>query len=165
MSANFATADLCDAAAKSGAAIFVASPGLRSFGGRAAFSGRIETVSCRDDNSLVRAALAGEDGAGRVLVVDNGGSMRCAVLGGNLAAAGEKNGWSGAIVNGCVRDADELGAAAFGVLALAAHPRRSEKRGEGGRGATAHFAGVDFVPGHFVYADADGVVVSATALL
>ena len=165
MSAGFATADLCDAAEESGTTIFIASPILRGFGGADSFSGRIETISCRDDNSLVRAALTGEDGAGRVLVVDNGGSARCAVLGGNLAAAGEKNGWAGVIVNGCVRDLNELKASSLGILALAACPRRSAKRETGERGKTARFAGVDFAPGHYVYADADGVVASAKALL
>ena len=161
---NFNTADLCDAAEESGTAINVAAPIFFNFGGAARFAGKIETIHCRDDNSLVRAALS-ENGAGKVLVVDNGGSMKCAVLGGNLAAAGMKNGWAGAIVNGCVRDSAELRDIAFGVLALAKHPRRSVKRGEGERGKPANFAGVDFTPGHFVCADADGVVVGAKALV
>ena len=161
---NFNTADLCDAAEESGTAINVAAPIFFNFGGAARFAGKIETIHCRDDNSLVRAALS-ENGAGKVLVVDNGGSMKCAVLGGNLAAAGMKNGWAGAIVNGCVRDSAELRDIAFGVLALAKHPRRSVKRGEGERGKPATFAGVDFTPGHFVCADADGVVVGAKALV
>ena len=164
MSRNFSVADLCDAAEESGTAIAVASPIFRSWGGAARFCGEIETVICRDDNSLVRAALS-ELGRGRVLAVDNGGSMNCAVLGGNLAALGRQNGWAGVIVNGCARDAVELAAEDFGVLALALHPRRSVKRGEGERGKTAHFAGVDFVPGHFFYADEDGAAVCATALL
>ena len=164
MRGAFNTADLCDAAEESGTAIHVAAPIFFHFGGTARFAGKIETIQCRDDNSLVRAALS-EGGAGRVLVVDNGGSMKCAVLGGNLAEMGMKNGWAGAIVNGCVRDSLELREISFGVLALATHPRRSVKRGEGERGKTANFAGVDFAPGHFVYADADGLAVCAKALL
>ena len=164
MGENFNTADLCDAADESGTAIKVAAPIFFNFGGAARFAGKIETIHCRDDNSLVRAALS-ENGEGKVLVVDNGGSMKCAVLGGNLAEMGVKNGWTGAIVNGCVRDSLELRDIAFGILALAKHPRRSVKRGEGERGKPANFAGVDFPPEHFVYADSDGVIVSAKALL
>ena len=164
MSQYFSVADLCDAAEESGTAIDVASPIFHNYGGAERFWGAIETVACRDDNSLVRTALT-EEGLGRILIVDNGGSMNCAVLGDNLAALGVKNGWAGVIVNGCVRDSAELGKMQLGVLALARHPRRSVKRGEGERGKSARFAGVDFPPGHFVYADPDGAAVCATALL
>lgn len=164
MSAGFSVADLCDAAEASGTALVVAAPVFRNYGGAARFYGGLDTVVCRDDNSLVRTALS-EPGRGRVLAVNNGGSLNCAVLGGNLAALGRENGWAGVIVNGCVRDVLELAEEDFGVLALASHPRRSVKRGAGERGKTTHFAGVDFVPGHFVYADADGAAVCATGLL
>ena len=164
MSRNFSVADLCDAAEESGTTISVVAPIFHNYGGAARFRGKIDTVSCRDDNSLVRAALS-ESGMGRVLIVDNGGSMNCAVLGGNLAALGRKNGWSGVVVNGCVRDVLELESEDFGVLALALHPRRSVKRGKGERGKRTHFAGVDFIPGHFFHADPDGAAVSESALL
>ena len=165
MSQSFSVADLCDAAEESGTAVHVAAPILRSYGRVRRFCGTMETVLCRDDNTLVRAALS-EPGEGRVLVVDNGGSMNCAMLGGNLAALGKQNGWAGVVVNGCVRDTAELGTELFGVLALARHPRRSKKGGKGGkRGKPVSFAGVEFVPGHFLYADPDGAAVSAGPLL
>jgi len=138
----------------------VCDPLFRDFGGRRAFHGPIRTLKIFEDNALLRSTLE-TPGQGRVLVVDAGGSMRCAVLGGNLGALAVKNGWAGLVVFGCVRDAEELGAQAVGVKALAAHPRKSEK---GLHSAHADrivaFAGVTFRPGAWLYADADGIVVS-----
>ena len=154
------TPDLCDDHPDVALAV---APLFRSFGGPAAFSGPIATVKVHEDNVLVREALA-EPGAGRVLVVDGGGSLRCALVGGNLAALGAKNDWRGAVVYGCVRDLGELRAAAFGVLALAAHPVKSAKKGEGARDVAVTFGGVTFRPGEYLYADEDGIVVSARPL-
>lgn len=153
------TSDLCD---RHGDLVVAAAPLFRSFGGVAGFGGEIATVRCLEDNALVRQALA-EPGRGRVLVVDGGGSLRCALVGDQLAALGAASGWRGAIVNGCVRDSVDLATIAFGVFALAAHPRRSANSGSGQRDTAVTFAGVTFTPGQFVYADADGVVVSPAA--
>lgn len=149
-----ATTDLCDARADARAA----EPLFRDFGGVRAFAGPIVTLALFEDNSLVRTALE-EPGQGRVLVVDGRGSLRCALLGGNLAALAEKNGWSGVVVFGAVRDTRELAAAKVGVKALAAHPKKSDKRGVGSRDVEVTFAGVTFVPGHLLFADEDGIVV------
>ena len=138
----------------------VCDPVFRDFGGKTAFHGPIRTLKIFEDNALLRSTLE-TPGQGRVLVVDAGGSLRCAVLGGNLGQLAVKNGWAGLIVYGCVRDSEELGAQAIGVKALATHPRKSEK---GLHSAHADrvvtFAGVTFRPGAWLYADADGVVVS-----
>ncbi len=138
-------------------------PVFRDFGGTLAFSGPIATLKTFEDNSKVRAALE-TAGNGRVLVVDGGGSLRCALFGGNLAELAAKNGWAGVVINGCVRDTGEIGAAQVGVKALAAHPKRSERRGLGDVDVAVSFAGVTFRPGEWLYADADGIVVSATKL-
>jgi len=121
------------------------------------------TVKVFEDNTLVRAALE-TPGAGRVLVVDGGGSRRCALLGDRLAQLAIDNGWAGLIINGCIRDSREVDAMDIGVKALAAHPAKSAKRGEGQEEISVAFAGVRFEPGCFVYADADGIVVSDRAL-
>ncbi len=149
-----ATADLCDAHPEAR----IAEPGLVDFGGRAAFSGFVRTVRCFEDNSLVRTTLE-EPGAGAVLVVDGGGSRHCALLGDRLGALAIVNGWSGVIVNGCVRDTTDLRRMELGVRALGAHPRRSVKRGEGEQDVPISFLGVDFVPGQWIYVDSDGIVV------
>ncbi len=140
-----------------------AAPVFRDYGGRLAFSGPIATLKTFEDNPKVREALEGP-GHGRVLVVDGGGSLRCALVGGNLAMLAEKNGWAGIVVNGCIRDTAELAAAKVGVKALAAHPKRSERKGLGEVDVDVSFAGVMFRPGEYLYADGDGIVVSPTKL-
>jgi len=153
---TFATTDLCDDHEDETSVIH---PGLVHFGGRHRFCGPAHTLKIFEDNSLVRAALEGP-GEGKVLVIDAGGSRRCAVVGGNLAVLAAENDWAGIVVWGCVRDCDELAVAATGVLALAAHPRRSVKRGEGQSELPVVIGGVSVTPGDWVYADHDGVVVS-----
>lgn len=160
MTVEFKTADLCDSHE---GAVEVCEPLFRSFGGRRRFAGPVSTVSCFEDNSRVREAVQ-EPGAGRVLVVDGGGSRQCALLGDLLADKAVRNGWSGVVVHGCVRDTAVLAGLDLGVLALEAHPRRSKKRGEGTRDVTVRFAGVSFHPGAWVYADEDGLLVTAHEL-
>ena len=157
----FSTADITDDHRD---AVQVAEPILRDFGGRRSFAGLIETIKTFEDNSLVRTALE-ESGEGRVLIVDGGGSLRCALLGDQLAALGEKNGWSGVIVHGCVRDTAILAEIDLGVKAIAPHPCKSEKLGRGERNVQLRFAGVVMEPGAYVYADTDGVLVSERALI
>jgi regulator of ribonuclease activity A len=150
-----ATTDLCDEHPE----IQVCEPVFAAFGGRAAFSGPITTLKVFEDNSLVRDAV-GRPGEGRVLVVDGGGSLRCSLLGGNLAVAAARNGWAGVVINGCVRDVAELAAQPIGVRALAVFPRKSERGLHSGQaGIPVLFAGVVFREGEWLCADADGVVV------
>jgi regulator of ribonuclease activity A len=153
---SFATTDLSDAHPEAQ----VCDPDFGDFGGQLAFHGPIKTLKVFEDNAQVRATLE-TPGQGRVLVVDGGGSMRCALVGGQLGALGVKNGWAGIVVNGCVRDAEELAGHALGIKALALHPRKSEK---GLHSAQAdkivRFSGATFKPGGWLYADADGIVVS-----
>ena len=156
---DFATADLSDAFPE----VAIAEPVFRDFGGQRSFHGVVSTILTFEDNSLVRAALS-EPGDGRVLIVDGGASTRCALLGDLLAALGSEHGWSGTVVNGCVRDSAVLAGIPFGIKALATCPRKSVKLGRGERDVPVTFAGVTFSPGHHVYADADGVLVSAEEL-
>jgi regulator of ribonuclease activity A len=151
------TCDLCDAHEKDHA-LRVLPPVFRAWGGVPAFQGPAATLQCFEDNSLVRSALE-EPGDGRVLVIDGGASRRCALVGGNLAAMGARNGWAGIVVDGCVRDVAELDAAAIGIRALALHPLRSDKRGHGRRDGVVQVQGVTVRPGEWIVADADGVIV------
>ena len=161
MPMSLATADLCDA---HGDNVRVCDPIFRDFGGRRAFFGPVATVSAFEDNALVRRRLE-EPGGGRVLVIDGGGSVRRAMVGGNLAQLALDNGWAGIVVNGCVRDADELAATAIGVRALATCPRKSTKTGQGEIDVPVAFASVIFHAGEYVYADGDGMVLSAAPLV
>jgi regulator of ribonuclease activity A len=152
---TFATTDLCDAHREAQ----VCDPVFTAFGGRRAFSGPITTVKVFEDNTLIKQAVEGP-GHGRVLVVDGGGSLRCGLVGGNLAVSAATNGWAGIVVHGCIRDADELAEQPIGVRALAAYPRKSERGLHSGQvGRTVVFAGVTFREGEWLCADSDGVVV------
>lgn len=155
------TADLCDAHEGK---VQVVAPMFRSFGKRRAFGGQITTLKVFEDNSLVRTALEGRND-GKVLVVDGGGSMRCALVGDQLALLAVKNGWAGILVYGCIRDSKAIDGMDLGIFALGTHPLKSIKKGVGERDLTVTFGGVAFVPGQYVYADEDGVIVSASPLL
>jgi len=157
---SFTTADLYD---EFGDRLQVVLPLFRDFGGTRSFHGPISTVKVHEDNSLVRAALE-EPGEGRVLVVDGGESLRCALVGDMLTKLGMDNGWAGIVVSGCIRDSAEIGSMAIGVKAIATNPRKSVKNGAGDRDILVRFAGVEFRPGHFLYADEDGILVSEEKL-
>ena len=173
MTHSFATCDLCDAHKNDTSGDFrVLPPVFKDFGSTQKFSGPVVTVKCFEDNTLVKAAVdsvgyedtpAGR--VGKVLVVDGGGSLRRALLGGNLGAAAVKNGWAGVVVDGCVRDVAELGALKVGIRALASMPLPTEKRQEGQKNIAVQIQGVWVRPGDWLYADEDGMVLSAASLI
>lgn len=156
----FATTDLCDAHEGK---VRVASPIFRSYGGKTTFHGRIATLKIFEDNGLVRKMLD-TPGNGRVLVIDAGGSLRCAVLGDQLAALAVKNGWAGVVIWGCLRDSAAIAGMDLGVFALATHPQKTVKKNLGDVEVAVSFAGLEFIPGEWLYADADGLIVSADSL-
>ncbi len=158
---SFKTADLCDDHAES---VQICEPIFSSFGGKARFAGRISTIKCFEDNSLVREAV-GEPGEGRVLVVDAGGSKRCAMLGDLLAAKAVDNGWSGVVMYGLIRDSADIAQMDLGVKALGTYPLKSVKKGIGERDVQVKFGGVSFAPGNYLYADEDGIICSESSLL
>ena len=150
------TADLCDDYIDE---LQVAEPLLIGFGGKEMFGGQIVTLKVFDDNVIVKAALA-SPGEGRVLVVDGAGSTYCALMGDNLATLAIDNNWAGIVINGCIRDAKQIGEMNVGVFALGTCPRKSTKRGEGDKNIPVAFAGILFKPGNYLYADEDGIVVA-----
>ncbi|HBR97671.1 MAG TPA: hypothetical protein DD979_09890 [Gammaproteobacteria bacterium] len=154
------TADLSDAHED---AVAIAEPVFADFGGKLMFHGKIQTLKIFEDNTLVRKMVS-QPGAGQVLVVDGGGSMRCALLGGNLSTLAAQNGWSGIVIYGCIRDSEEIGAEPLGVKALGTHPKKTPKNGVGEENLTVRFADVTFVPGQYIYGDEDGLLVSAESL-
>lgn len=169
MQERIATCDLCDAHKNDSSGDFrVLPPVFRNFGKQSHFAGVVETVKCFEDNTLVKAAVdspgVGPDGTPKVLVVDAGGSLRRAVLGGNLGAAAARNGWAGVVIDGCVRDTLELAEQDVGIRALAAMPLPTEKRSEGQRQVAVQIQGVWVRPGDWLYADEDGIVVSTSPL-
>lgn len=152
---SIATADLYD---ERGEALDSLSLQLQDIGGITAFAGPIRTVRCHRDNALVKATLA-TPGDGAVLVVDGGGALESALVGDLIAASAVQHGWAGVIVNGAIRDRAAIGKLALGLKALGSNPRKSAKDGAGAVDVPVTIAGVAFLPGKQVWADADGVLV------
>ena len=160
----FSTCDQCDPHRDGAPAGFAAQPPVfRDFGGLKRFSGQVVTVKCHEDNTSVRATLE-TPGAGRVLVVAGGGSLRTALVGGNIGVLAEKNGWAGVLVDGCVRDVEELAQCQVGIRALGSMPMPPRKNHVGLVDVPVQVQGVTVRPGDWLYADADGIVISDVAL-
>jgi regulator of ribonuclease activity A len=161
---TFKTPDLCDEfEAELGKSVRVVAPMFQRYGSRSSFAGEIVTLKIFEDNTLVREAF-GEVGTGKVLVIDGGGSLRCALVGDQLAILAQKNGWEGVVVYGCIRDSGDINGIDIGVRALNTHPQKSIKKGVGDRNIAVTFGGVTFNPGEWLYADEDGVLVSSKTL-
>lgn len=161
---TFKTPDLCDQfETELGKTLRVVAPMFQRYGARTSFSGQIVTLKIFEDNSLVREAFA-ENGTGKVLVIDGGGSLRCALVGDQLAILAHKNGWEGVVVYGCIRDSADINGIDIGVRALNTHPQKSIKKGVGDKDITVTFGGTSFNPGEYLYADEDGILVSTKTL-
>jgi regulator of ribonuclease activity A len=158
---TFTTADLFD---QFEAQVSSCETQFRQFGGELTFCGPLATVRCFQDNALVKQVL-GTPGAGRVLVVDGGGSLGTALMGDLIAGLAVSNGWLGVVLHGAIRDTQAVGQLKLGVKALGSNPRKSAKKDEGEVDVAVTFGGVTFTPGHWLYSDADGILVSARALL
>ena len=155
------TTDLCD---ENEDEVQIAEPVFKDLGGLKAFGGEIVTVKVHEDNVLVRGILETE-GAGRVLVVEGGGSTACALIGDQVAQIACDNGWAGIVVNGYIRDSVEVASIGVGLKALGVLPKRSKKEGKGVQGVIVCFAGLVFSPGMYLYADEDGVLIADRDLL
>lgn len=156
---KYITPDLCDEYPE----VEVLEPMFNNFGGKESFGGEIVTIKCHEDNSLVKEQV-GMPGNGKVMVVDGGGSLRNALLGDMLAEKAAKNGWEGLVIYGCIRDVDVIMETDLGVQALATNPRKTEKKGLGEMNVPVKFAGVQMIPGNFIYADNNGIIVSEKKL-
>jgi regulator of ribonuclease activity A len=163
---SFSTCDLCDAHEEqlANGSLRVLPPGFHSFGNVNHFAGPVRTLKVFEDNALVRSTLE-TPGENKVLVVDGGGSLRSALVGGNLGSLAEKNGWAGVLVYGGVRDTVELQACNVGIFALGTIPRRSARKGVGETDIAVTIAGVIVHPGDWIYADVDGVLISNEKLV
>ena len=161
---SFRTSELCDRFAAREHHLQIAEPIFKPYGQVAAFSGPITTLKVFEDDVLLRATLA-QASPGRILVIDGGGSHRCALVGAEAARSAVANGWAGIVVYGCVRDSAVLDTLPIGIRALHTHPAPSHRRGAGERDTLISFSGVNFKTGHFLYADEDGLLVSENELI
>jgi regulator of ribonuclease activity A len=150
----------CDLHDEFGEALEILPYGLQSYGGRAEFSGPVETVKCFEDNSRIKE-LSQQAGSGRVLVVDAGGGVRNAVMGDMIAGDFEKNGWAGVVIWGAVRDVAQLRTLDIGILALGHIPRPGKRRGDGQTGLLLRLGEARVAPGDFLVSDVDGTVIFA----
>jgi regulator of ribonuclease activity A len=157
---EYNTSALCDIYSEQ---VDVVEPMFSNFGGRASFSGQITTVKCFEDNGLIRETLD-QDGIGRVLLIDGGGSLRRALVDAEVAALAEENEWEGVVVYGCVREVDELEEMNIGIQAIASIPAGSPTTGTGDTDVPVNFGGVTFLPEDYLYADNTGVILSQEPL-
>ncbi|ERN19016.1 hypothetical protein AMTRI_Chr10g233470 [Amborella trichopoda] len=165
MATPLATAEACDANISliANGELRVLQPIFKIYGHCRMFAGPITTLKVFEDNVFVRDLLETR-GDGRVLVIDGGGSMRCAIVGGNLGQLAQNMGWAGIVVNGCIRDVDEIDGCDIGVRALGSHPLKSNKKGVGEKHVPISIAGTLIRDGEWLYADSDGILISKTEL-
>jgi len=157
---NISTPDLCDANPE---LVRIVEPLFKNFGGKKSFGGEIVTIKCFEDNSLVKEN-AGQNGKGKIMAVDGGGSLKKALLGDLIAETAMNNGWAGFIIYGCIRDVEQIDSMDIGVKALNSTPLKTERKGEGELNVPVTFAGVTFSPGEYVYSDETGIIVSSKQL-
>lgn len=141
----------------------VVEPMFSNFGGSASFAGQLTTVKCFEDNGLIRKVLE-QDGVGRVLLIDGGGSLRRALIDADLSSLAEENEWEGIVVYGCVREVDELEDMNIGIQALAAIPVGAAQQSVGEIDVAVNFGGVTFLPEDYLYADNTGIIISQEPL-
>lgn len=157
---EYNTSALCDVYLDK---VDVVEPMFSNFGGRASFAGQVTTVKCFEDNGIIRNILD-ENGDGRVLLIDGGGSLRKALIDAEIAALAEENDWEGIVVYGCVREVDELEDMALGIQALASIPVGAAQQDIGEIDVPVNFGGVTFLPEDYIYADNTGVILSQEPL-
>ncbi len=157
---KYDTSELCDIYQDD---VNVVEPLFSNFGGRHAFSGKITTIKCFEDNGIILKILE-EPGIGRVLVVDGGGSIRRALVDAELARLAMENGWEGIIIYGSVRQVDDLAELDIGIQAMAAIPVGANSAEAGESDIRVNFAGVTFFSGDYIYADNTGIILSEDQL-
>ena len=161
----FKTADLTDECCTENCGeVQAAGMVFKSYGGKPRFYGEIVTLKLFEDNQLLRDQVY-SDGTGKVLIVDGGASMRRALMGDMLAATAVENGWSGVIINGCIRDSVDMATMQLGVLALGTHPLKTVKAGVGEINVPIQFSDLSFEPADFIYSDEDGIIISENPLI
>ena len=157
---DYNTSLLCDIYAET---IDVVEPLLTNFGGRSSFAGEVVTIKCFESVGLIYKTLE-ENGAGKVLLIDGGGSLRRALVNANIAEFAVENNWEGIVVNGCVREVDALEELDIGIQAITAIPVGAEDNEIGELNVPVNFAGVSFLPEDILYADSTGIIISPEPL-
>jgi regulator of ribonuclease activity A len=132
---------------------------LKSYGKIKSLSGKIYTVSCSDDNSIVKKAIASE-GDNKVLVIDASGVSHASMVGDQIAESAVKNNWAGIVVNGCVRDVEELKNLPIGIFAKGTVAQKTNKKNHGFEDVLIAFGSVVMTSGKWIYIDQNGWLVA-----
>ena len=132
---------------------------FNSYGAVSSFSGQVETISCADDNSLVKEIL-NNNGEGKVLVIDAQGVEHASMVGDQIALRAYENNWSGILINGAVRDVEILSSISIGIFAKSSIPMKTDKNNLGSRSVDLFFGNVMIKTGNWLYADSNGWVIS-----
>ena len=154
------TSELCDFYAEQ---VDVVDPIFSSFGGKSGFFGKVTTIKCFENNGLIAEVLS-EEGEGRVLVIDGGGAIRRALIDAQLAQLAVDNHWEGIVVNGAVRQIQQLEDMEIGIHALAPIPVGAEDDNHGETDVAVNFGGVTIFPEDYLYADLTGIILSQEML-
>ncbi len=152
----FFTADFCD---EHHHKLQVLGPGFQSYGGIQRCEGQIVTVKLNKHNGDLIKLLRDVDGTGKVVVVDVAAEYY-AVVGEKLMTFAKQNNYNGIVINGYVRDTAQIKDIEVALFALGTCPRKYMEVVAGAVNVPVSFAGVNFVPGDYLYADVDGIVVT-----
>lgn len=157
---EYNTSELCNIYAE---LIDVVEPIFSNYGGRSSFGGSVVTIKCFENNGLICQAVE-QDGEGKVLVIDGGGSSRRALIDIYIAEAAAKNNWEGIVCYGSVKDVDALEDVDIGIQALLSIPVSASDNSEGEIDIPVNFASVSILPDDHIYADNTGIILSPDPL-
>lgn len=157
---EYNTSELCQMNLDS---VDVVEPLFSNYGGRSSFGGRIVTIKCHENKGLISEVLQ-QEGLGKVLLIDGGGSLRRALIDADLAGLAVENNWEGIILYGAVRDVDALEDLDVGIQAIASIPVGADDNPWGEIDVPVNFAGVTFLSDDHIYADNTGIILSQDPL-
>jgi regulator of ribonuclease activity A len=158
---SFFTADICDEYSDR---VSVLESGYGNYGGADKCQGEIVTLKLDRNNADLKELLRDVDGMGKVVVVDVDRAWY-AVVGENLMQFAQQNNYSGILVNGYIRDTFQIRDIPVALFALGTCPRKYIPTTEGELNVPLSFGGVDFNSGDYLYADTDGVIVTAEKIV
>ncbi|WP_448556720.1 ribonuclease E activity regulator RraA [Thalassotalea montiporae] len=157
---EYNTSELCNIYAD---LIDVLEPIFSNYGGRNSFGGQVVTLKCFENNGLIHEVLS-QNGEGKVLVIDGGGSTRRALIDIEIAELAVENNWEGIVCYGSVRDVDAIEELDLGIQGLVSIPVGATDSDVGESDLAINFAGVTFLPDDHIYADNTGVILSPDPL-
>jgi regulator of ribonuclease activity A len=161
LSMTFFTADICDEHSDK---VTVLGAGYSNYGGADRCQGEVVTIKLDRNNSDLISLLRDVDGSGKVVVVDVGQAYY-AVVGEMLMKFAQQNNYAGIVVNGYIRDRSLISHIPVALFALGTCSRKYIPVTGGERDVPLAFGGAEFNSGDYLYADTDGVIVTAEKIV